>query len=293
MKGRFNMKRKWYQQGSALLQEIETTSLNQNTLAVWYLGQCGFVFKNQVTVYIDPVLNDLTDDLGNTRRLYPMPFHPGRVQADYVLCTHGHLDHLAIETLSAIAGSDLHTQFIVPGGCRPLLTESGISADRILSARAHQALELPGLTITPVSAAHPIHETNKNGDNLALCYHLNMGNVQILHLGDTYLTDQLLDDLKTLPAPHLFFPPINGGDYFRTKRNCIGNLSPVEAATLASLLHADLTIPTHFDMIEGNTADPLIFIRELWEKNPAAKWHIPALGERFVYCAAQFPHNYT
>lgn len=280
------MKRKWYRQGSALLREIETTVVaDRNTLAVWYLGQCGFVFKNQVTVYIDPVLNDMTDDAGNTRRLYPAPFPADLVRADYVLCTHGHIDHLAPETLSAIARSDSHTRFIVPGGCRTLLTESGIAEGRILSARAHHRLELPGLSVFPVSAAHPAHKKDENGEDLALCYQLTMGNVSLLHPGDTYLTDQLLDDFQALPAPHLFFPPINGGDYFRTKRNCIGNLSPVESATLSALLHADIAIPTHFDMVEGNTADPLIFVRELWKKNPAAKWHIPALGERFIYSA--------
>lgn len=283
MKGRFDMKRKWYRQGSPLLLEIETADFDRNTLGIWYLGQCGFVYKNEVTVYIDPVLNDLTDESGCSRRLYPSPFHPSQVRADYVLCTHGHIDHLAVETLSAIAGSDPHTRFIVPGGCRSLLTKSGIAEERILSARDRQAIHLPGLTVTPVSAAHPVHETDEGGEDLALCYHLGMGNVSALHLGDTYLTDRLLEELQALPAPHLFFPPINGGDYFRTRRNCIGNLSPIEAATLAALLRADLTIPTHFDMVEGNTVDPLVFVRELWEKNPAAKWHIPALGELFVY----------
>ena len=52
---------------------------------------------------------------------------------------------------------------------------------------------------------------------------------------------------------------------------------------MACILKADLTIPTHFDMIEGNTIDPLIFAGELMEQNPAARWHIPALGERVLY----------
>jgi L-ascorbate metabolism protein UlaG (beta-lactamase superfamily) len=277
------MKRTWYRQGEALQKEIETTSVAAGQIALWYLGQCGFAFKQEKILYIDPVFNDLTDEEGISRRCYPSPFAPETVRADYVLCTHGHLDHLAVETLTGIAQGDPHTLFLVPGGCRSLLTQAGIPKQRIVSLRAGIKMQLPGVEILPVSAAHPVHMVDENGEDLALSYSVTMGGIHLLHLGDTYLTDQLLHDLQALPKVHLFFPPINGGDYFRTSRDCIGNLSPIESATLAKLLGVDLTIPTHFDMVEGNTTDPLVFVRELWQQDPAAKWHIPALGERFIY----------
>ena len=275
--------RVWYRRGSALAEEIQDTEAGEGMLALWNLGQCGFVWKQRVTVYIDPVLNDMKDETGASKRLYPPPFLPDAVRGDYVLCTHGHGDHMAVETLTGIAAFDDHMRFVVPEAWEDTLVEAGIKRERILGARAGKRMELPGITIDPISAAHPVHETDDRGRNTALCYHVVMGNVRLMHLGDTYLTDWLLENLRRLPAPHLFFPPINGGDYFRTKRDCIGNLSYVEAAGLASLLHADLTIPTHFDMIRGNTIDPLIFAGELMEQNPGAKWHIPALGERFIY----------
>jgi L-ascorbate metabolism protein UlaG (beta-lactamase superfamily) len=277
------MKRTWYKEGTALLGEIESTGVTADSLVFWYLGQCGFAYKKACTVYIDPMLNDLTDENGNSRRLYDSPFSGDQVHADYVLCTHGHLDHLAAETLAGIARSDAHTRFFVPGGCRSLLLDAGISPERITGVAAGETICLPGLTIRAVSAAHPVHAVDEHGEDLALCYLLEMDGIRILHLGDTYLTDQLLVDLQALPSPHLFFPPINGSDYFRTKRDCIGNLSTIEAAALADILHVDMTIPTHFDMVEGNTVDPLLFVRELWKVNPAAKWHIPALGERVIY----------
>ena len=72
------MQKTWYRQGADLLKEIHDTKLSDDTLAFWYLGQCGFVFKKSATVYIDPVLNDITDETGKTRRLYPSPFSPDR-----------------------------------------------------------------------------------------------------------------------------------------------------------------------------------------------------------------------
>ena len=142
---------------------------------------------------------------------------------------------------------------------------------------------LDGLTVTGISAAHPDHQVDADGNDLALSYQLQLGGTTILHLGDTYLTEQLLNDLQKLPSPDLFFPPINGGDFFRTRRACIGNLNFNEAAELARILDADLTIPTHFDMVTGNTVNPLWFIQTFMDVNPSKKWHIPALGERFFY----------
>lgn len=278
------MKRDWYQRGRALLEDIRSTRPGPDEVALWYVGQCGFVFKSiQATVYIDPVLNDLVDKDGNTRRMYPAPFAPMEVEADYLICTHGHRDHLALETVSGAARGCPGLTFLAPGGCVRQLEEAGVPKERIVPLKAGEPLSLPGLSVYPVQAAHPVHTIDQNGQDVALGYSLQLGNVNLLHLGDTYLTDQLLQDLKSLPRPDLFFPPINGGDYFRTARNCIGNLNPLEAARLAVLLNAGLTIPTHFDMIAGNLADPLVFVRQLFQESTAAPWKLPALGERILF----------
>ncbi len=107
----------WHRSGTALLDEIAATHLPASQLAVWYIGQCGFLFKcGETTFCIDPVLSDLTGPNGSRRR-YPAPFAPGQLRADFVLCTHGHADHMAKDTLRGFAQND-ETQFIFPSGCR-------------------------------------------------------------------------------------------------------------------------------------------------------------------------------
>ncbi|MGN1030258.1 MAG: MBL fold metallo-hydrolase, partial [Butyricicoccaceae bacterium] len=109
------MQRMWYKQGEALLQEMDSTRPFEHELAIWYLGQCGFVFKSsEATVYIDPVLNGMPDKTGRERRVYPIPFKPAAVRADYLICTHGHSDHLAMQTVTAAAAADPHLKLIVP-----------------------------------------------------------------------------------------------------------------------------------------------------------------------------------
>ncbi len=277
------MNRTWYRSGSALLDEIEKTETRDRELAFWYLGQMGYVFKGAVTIYIDVMLNDHLREDGASARWYQPPFSPDRGKADYILCTHDHIDHLAPETVKGLAKSSPAARFIIPAACIPVLTDLGISGDRIIPVNAGQSLTLPGLTLHAAATAHPVYRLDDRGNDTSLAFLLEMNGIKVLHPGDTYLTDRLIKDLSALPAPDLFFPPVNGQDYFRTKRNCIGNLNIIEAAQLSRILDADLTVPSHFDMFIGNTADPLEFARYFMELRPNAKWHIPALGERFIY----------
>ncbi len=277
------MNRSWYRQGTDLLREIEQTTVQEDEVAFWYLGQMGYIYKGRVTVYVDVMLNDHKRSDGTSARWYQPPFAPDEGRADYILCTHDHIDHLAPETVNAMAKSNPKAQFIVPAGCTSILIDLGVNEASILSVNAGESLELPGLTLRAAATAHPIYRKDSEGNDLSLAFHLEMNHVNILHPGDTYLTEQLIEDLADLPTPNLFFPPINGQDYFRTARDCIGNLNSLEAARLAQILHADLTVPSHFDMFIDNTCDPLEFARTYMNLCPEGKWHIPALGERFIY----------
>lgn len=277
------MQKKWYRQGETLLREIKEAMPGEKEIFFWNLGQCGFVFKKEKTVYIDPVLNDITGAEGTSRRYYPAPFAPKEAKTDYVLCTHGHDDHLALPTVLGMADANPDARFIVPGECAEILEEAGMKSEKIIEARAGESIALPGLTVFPIAAAHPEYRKTARGGDTALCYEMVMGDIRLLHMGDTYLTARLLGDLQERESPDLFFSPINGTDYFRTAGNCIGNLSAIETARLAVMLKVDMTIPMHYDMMRGNTVDPLDFVRILRELESAAKWHLPALGESVVY----------
>ena len=45
-----NKKRTWYCQGNPLAEEIEHTTIWRDSLALWSLGQCGFVWKKDVSL---------------------------------------------------------------------------------------------------------------------------------------------------------------------------------------------------------------------------------------------------
>ena len=55
-----------------------------------------------------------------------------------------------------------------------------------------------------------------------------------------------------------------------------------EACWFAGEIGADLTVPLHYDMIDGNQEDPLIFAAYMERYAPAKKYHIFRLGERCI-----------
>ena len=275
--------RRWCKEGQALVDEIKDTKLPSGEIAFWYMGQLGVIIKScDVTIGVDLVLNDLIED-GASVRFYPAPFEPDALKLDYVLCSHGHGDHMAIPTLQGLAKANPELRIIVPKGCADTLSAAGISNEQICGVNAGEKREFSGMTLRTVQAAHPVHEVDAQGNDISLSFHISVDGASVLHTGDSYLTDQLYADYMALPTPDIYISPINGGDYFRDRWECIGNFNFPEVIHLFKAVGASLLVPMHFDMIYGNTLDPLPFIRQLWDVVPDARFALPALGERILY----------
>lgn len=280
------MEYKWYQTGAALLGDIARTEPPAGTLAFWYLGQMGLLVKGAgLMLCFDPVLNDLCNPDGTTRRNYPPPFSGGALTGvDCVVCSHNHADHLNLETLLPLYRANPGIKFIVPAPEQGVLTGAGIPAGSVVGAKAHQPLTLgDGVTLTPIPAAHEAYVTDGQGNHRNLGYLLNLGGITLYHAGDTVLTPQLLEDVKRYGPPDVACLPVNGADLERRGRNIVGNMDCRDAAIFAAETGADLTIPLHYDMVMGNGEDPLIFASYMTRCALGQKFHIMQLGERFLY----------
>lgn len=250
------------------------------SISLKFIGQCGFVISSgDLRLAIDPVLTDLIEN-GKSIRNYAAVMSPEDLQADYILCTHDHIDHLAVETVERCGKSCSKTKFVVPSGCVQMVEALGISKDRIIALGdlEETSLESGTLKIKGLSTAHPVHQKDENGLDRNLAYSLEFAGLRLVHLGDTYYTERLKDSLKALGKIDLLLPPINGMDEKKAAVGIIGNLSPEEAALLAKETSAVISIPTHFDMVSGNTADPLQFQRAMEKAYPEGKVIIPSLN---------------
>lgn len=231
-----------------------------------YYGQCGFSLASEgVSVAIDLVLNDLFDDDGNPIRNYPPVCKPEDVKVDYVLCTHEHIDHMAIQTIKGIADSSPETVFVLPKGCAAFLTDEGIKSERVIGLSDGETISLKNgkLKITGLSVAHPVHMLDTDGNDRNLAYAIDIKGQTFVHLGDTYYTERLFEELRTVGNIDVLFTPINGMDEEKAKIGLIGNMSYQESADLAKALGVKMAVPTHFDMVIGNTEDPEKFVNAL------------------------------
>lgn len=264
------------------------TKLTENQIALFYLGQEGFLFKHHDTyVLIDPYLSDYVDQNCCTEsvqwvRRYPAPISAEKFDfVDYVLCTHAHYDHSDPYTLSTLAKFNSKAKFIAPEPIKDTIMSYGISAERMIGAFADKMIDLDGCKIIPIPAAHEELRTDENGNYYDMGYKLLFDDISIYHGGDCCIYDGLKDRLINTD---ILMVPVNGRSYFkRYIEDIIGNMTSEEAIILAKETNADMIIPMHYDLYDCNRINPAQFVDCLFSMNPSQKFHMFAPGEVYIY----------
>ena len=264
--------------GEALLADIRSRRVPDAALGIWWLGQASFVVRGAgTTVYLDPYLSP------SPHRLVPPSFQPEQVtDADLVLCTHDHSDHVDPGALAGIAKASPRASILVPGVARDRLLRLGIPAERLLVPPVDEPITLGPLTVTAIPAAHEALDYTSEQGYPYLGYVLNLNGVRLYHSGDCTMYEGLTERLKA-HRPDVAMLPINGHDWRRTHRGIIGNMTYREAADLAAEVAVDVTIPMHYGMFRGNTEPPGHFVDYVHEFYPEQKIQVMARYEGFVY----------
>jgi L-ascorbate metabolism protein UlaG (beta-lactamase superfamily) len=251
--------------GFALASEIVRAEPAPGTLAVWWLGQSGFVFKGAGwTLVLDPYLSEhLTSKYAGTRtphvRMTRAPLAPGALSGvDFVLCSHKHSDHLDPGTLPELLAASPGATLIVPESLRDHVAQLGIPPARTAGLDAGIELNAPGLSIRGVASAHEGLDTDAWGRHLYLGFVITIGGLRFYHSGDSLSYEGL--DAAIGPEPlDLMFLPINGRD---PARGVPGNMSAEEAVDLANRLRPRYLVPHHYDMFTFNTVPVTLFDAE-------------------------------
>ena len=272
-----------------LKEKILNTRLFFDQVAIFYLGQVGFIVKaNGKYLLIDGYLSDYVDKNCASEavpwvRRYPAPIAAEELDfIDYVFCTHSHYDHADPETLAALARVNKKATYFVSNAIVDVIASYGVPRKSIVGLTCDEPYTLSkDWKITAVPAAHEELHQNENGDYEEVGFRLDLGPVSLFHAGDGCPYDGLAERLEGV---QVLFLPINGKDYYRHYVcDIIGNFDCREAALLAQSVGAKLLIPTHFDLYDVNGVNPAHFVDTLNTVNPEQCYHVFRPGERYIY----------
>ena len=253
--------------------------------AFWGLGQVGVAIKGPTGVlYVDPYLTDSDGTGGKLPRAFPPPLAPHEVtnNADAVLLTHDHVDHTDPETVLPLAEASPDARFVASFTAHDTLADAGLDAGRLVVPEVGKALSVAGATITAVPSAHTELGRDPERGYPYLGYVIEWSGVTVYHAGDTVIYDGLIETLSGWRID-VAFVPINGRDYFRTRNGIIGNTDFREAAELAETLDIGVLVPTHYDLLAANAADPGHFVSYLYRLNPMRRHKVLRPGELFYF----------
>ncbi len=267
-----------------VVERIDQLEVGVGSVAFWGLGQVGVAIKGPTGVlYVDPYLTDSDGTGGTLPRTFPPPLAPHEVtNADAVLLTHDHVDHTDLQTVLPLAEASPGARFVASFTARDTLAEAGLDTGRLVVPEVSKALSVARATITAIPSAHTELERDPERGYPYLGYMIEWGGVTVYHAGDTVIYEGLIETLSGWRID-VAFVPINGRDYFRTKNGIVGNTDFREAAELAETLDIGVIVPTHYDLLSFNAADPGHFVSYLYRLNPMRRHKILRPGELFYF----------
>ncbi len=233
---------------SDIVRDLHQTPVPAGGVRLYWLGQAGFAFRTAAgrRIFLDPYLSDACERLHGFKRLSLPAMRAEAVEADWVLLTHEHTDHLDPDALPVIARRNPRCRFAAPAGCMAGLEQAGVAPDRRVLLEPNCRHDLDDLVVHTVPADH--------GDlsPSALALVLDFGGVRVLATGDSSWRPILFKPLYDL-KPDVVLPAING---------VFGNMNHIDAARLVSEAKPRIAIPCHFwTLAEQGAGDPGGFIQ--------------------------------
>lgn len=256
----------------SLMRDIRERRVPRGAVALWFLGQNGFVFKTSegtvvgTDLYLSNSCTRIAPPGIDLSRRIPVLVEPEDLDVDLFVCTHNHQDHTDPETIERLRHKDTMA-FIGPHPSCDVFTKQGVETGRITPIWPDHTVEMRDVKITGTFAL-PTDDTDLNH----VGYILEFGGAPRIYMtGDTAECELLASAGRHNPA--MMISCINGG--FR-------NLSHDEAAMLAARVKPRVAVPCHYDMFPDNSADPHQFRAALKLRAPDVRYLAPAHGEPVV-----------
>lgn len=232
----------------AYMHSIRSFEVPSNSLAVWYLGQNGFILKSPTSplIGIDLYLSDSCAETEHgfpfrVNRQLPIFIEPEDLDVDIFFTTHSHDDHADPETIRRCRIAK-KAQFMGPWESVEKYKRLGVPPSACRVIHPNQTVQLDGSTELLGTFSLPTDNTDLNHMGLVIRF---FNGITFYNSGDTAYCGHF----ETLVPSEIDVCSIciNGG--FR-------NLDFVQAADIVHAINPAVVIPCHYDMMIHNVEQP-------------------------------------
>lgn len=219
-----------------------------DALAIWYLGQNGFILKDATGLLIGIDLY-LTNSCAATYahlpyrldRQLPIFIEPEDLDVDVFITTHSHQDHADPETIRRLR-TTRPIRFLGPFDSMQIYQECGVPSSSCRLIHPGETVQLGSSINLEATFALPTDATDLNHTGVLL--HFPNG-IRFYNSGDTAYADRLAALLPT--EIDICAICINGGFH---------NLSSMQAADIVKMIRPCVAVPCHYDMMVNNVGAP-------------------------------------
>ncbi len=223
----------------------------------WYGHATTIININNSVIITDPVLSNY---LGYFKRLVEKPLDLSTLKIDYILLSHGHMDHLHFSSLLYLRRLNPNINIIVPKGYKRLMQLLGFKNIFLLMQGSTYKDNI--IEVNALKANHDGRRFYIGLDNESNSYVIKIHNKVIFFAGDTAYTDSfngLKCDVALMPVgcymperfSHMHCTPIQSYNMFK-KMDC-KIMIPIHYKTFKiSLEDFNETETTLKDLKDGN-----------------------------------------
>ncbi|NLK95460.1 MAG: MBL fold metallo-hydrolase [Clostridiales bacterium] len=218
-----------------------TDTLTTNSI-YWYGHATTLININNTVIITDPVLSN---SLGYFKRIVKKPLDISSQKIDYILLSHGHMDHLHFPSLRKLKKLNPNITVIVPKGYKKLMKLLGFK--NIVLIRQGQTYKDNTITVKAIKANHDGRRFYVGIDNESNSYLINISDKTIFYAGDTAYTE----DFNGIKCDAAIMPV---GCYM-PERFSYMHCTPKESYNMFQKMNCDVMIPVHYKTFKISLED--------------------------------------
>lgn len=210
-------------------EEIKSDEIVENSVN-WFGHATTVINLSNKIIITDPVFSDL---LGYFKRVSKKPSYINNLRVDYILLSHGHMDHLNFSSLRKLNKDAI---IIVPKGYVRLAKLLGFK--NVFLLHPGDVYEDAFIKITAYEANHDGRRFYFGHDNESISYLIERANKSIFFAGDTALTNNFKDiacDVALMPV-----------GCYKPDRFSYMHCTPEQSYEMFKMMLCSTMIPIHY-----------------------------------------------